>query len=371
MSTAEFYIEQGIDPSDQHSMNMWMQANNHHQPHHPLAYQPVGGGPHFQPHRHPHPHHFMNGMPMMMGPPPPMMMAPTYSSNNHLHPSQQQQRDPAVAMPPLNENELDGIAYSFGWTKLETPPLPPMASYRREQRDGAMSRLTFWLNNSTVGSFVDHPNNDNSNNNVTTANNNSNQHKKGIQLFRRNNISMPEAYAVLENPRLHAGQPRGFQNYQQQRYQQHQNQQQQQHHQPPNPNSQQQQPQPPLKHPRQRRPCRYGLHCHSAICKFQHPPGFVAPLQQQQQQQERSYPTKPKRLGGSGGGGGGRGPCRYGARCSRPDCWFQHPTMMNNNATCSTATTSSTCTESTKKENSTNSSVTSVDAVEEKKDLEV
>jgi hypothetical protein len=317
------------------------------------------------------------GIPMMMGPPPPMMMAPPYSPNHH--PSQP--RDPAVAMPPLNENELDGIAYSFGWTKLETPPQPPMASYGREQPDGAMSRLNFWLNNSTVGSFVDHPNNNyNDSNSVMTANNN-NQHKKGTQLFRRNNISMPEAYAVLENPRLHAGHPRGFQNYPQQRYQQpHQNQH---HHQSPNPNSQhqqqqQQQPQPPLKHPRQRRPCRYGLHCHSAICKFQHPPGFVAPSQQQQQQ-ERNSPTKPKRTGGgNGGGGGGRGPCRYGARCSRPDCWFQHPIMMNDTKTCSTATTTSSSTsctesttESTKKETSTNSSVTSADAVEEKKELEV
>lgn len=59
----------------------------------------------------------------------------------------------AASSWPLNESELDYMGETRGWDKIEdVPSQPPMASYRR---DGI--RLNFWLSTGTVGSYLDHP----------------------------------------------------------------------------------------------------------------------------------------------------------------------------------------------------------------------
>merc|ERR1719247_2285677 len=56
-------------------------------------------------------------------------------------------------------------------------------------------------------------------------------------------------------------------------------------------------------------PCRFGAKCTRPGCFFVHPPGF-------------KVPTK-----GEGKGGKAGTPCRNGADCKRPDCYFAHPAV--------------------------------------------
>lgn len=83
---------------------------------------------------------------------------------------------------PLDESELDYLAETRGWQKLDCASSEaPMASYRR-----ADMRLNFWLSTGTVGSYLDHP-------------------RQGkTQLFRRE-TTMASAKRLLDNPREHTG----------------------------------------------------------------------------------------------------------------------------------------------------------------------
>jgi hypothetical protein len=64
-----------------------------------------------------------------------------------------------------------------------------------------------------------------------------------------------------------------------------------------------------------RGPCRFGAGCTRPGCWFDHGPRGSS-----------SGPTTPPPIANnSNSGGGGRGPCRFGAACTRPGCWFTHP----------------------------------------------
>ena len=82
----------------------------------------------------------------------------------------------------LDEKRLDNLANSNGFSKIDTASsVVPMSSYRK----GA-SRLNFWLTTGTVGSYLEHP-------------------RQGkTQLFRRN-VGLAEAEAIFHNPRIHTG----------------------------------------------------------------------------------------------------------------------------------------------------------------------
>lgn len=83
---------------------------------------------------------------------------------------------------PLNESDLDSLAAMYGYHKLYTTRTSaPMASYKRGD-----ARLNFWLSTGTVGSYLEHP-------------------KQGkTQLFRRN-IRMAQTEGIFMNPRVHTG----------------------------------------------------------------------------------------------------------------------------------------------------------------------
>lgn len=101
----------------------------------------------------------------------------------HIHRAQRDSSSRTAASSwPLNESELDYMADTRGYDKIEgVPTQPPMASYRRGD-----VRLNFWLSTGTVGSYLDHP-------------------RQGkTQLFRRK-ISMSEVSDIFNNPRQHTG----------------------------------------------------------------------------------------------------------------------------------------------------------------------
>lgn len=85
------------------------------------------------------------------------------------------------SMWPLEESELDTLAASKGWKKLEAHQ-PAMASYRKED-----ARLNFYLSTGTVGSALHHPS------------------KGKTQLFRRNVQDAKDAAIFFDNPRTHTG----------------------------------------------------------------------------------------------------------------------------------------------------------------------
>ena len=108
MSIAEFYIENGIDPTDPNHMDDYLSQN-----------------------------------------------VPTYRTGLAIF--TQIERDSVsrtvASSWPLNESELDYMAETRGWDKIyDIPSQPPMASYKK---DGI--RLNFWLSTGTVGSYLDHP----------------------------------------------------------------------------------------------------------------------------------------------------------------------------------------------------------------------
>mmetsp|Transcript_11192 Transcript_11192/g.15697 ORF Transcript_11192/g.15697 Transcript_11192/m.15697 type:complete len:189 (+) Transcript_11192:106-672(+) len=82
----------------------------------------------------------------------------------------------------LEERGLDRLAREYNYEKMDTSSSDaPMASYKQ----GAV-RLNFWLTTGTVGSYLKHP-------------------KRGkTQLFRRN-VDMDEARVIFKNPRSHTG----------------------------------------------------------------------------------------------------------------------------------------------------------------------
>uniref|UniRef100_A0A7S1YLK3 C3H1-type domain-containing protein n=1 Tax=Grammatophora oceanica TaxID=210454 RepID=A0A7S1YLK3_9STRA len=69
------------------------------------------------------------------------------------------------------------------------------------------------------------------------------------------------------------------------------------------------------------RPCRFGAKCSRPDCKFDHGSS-------RRNLVTRCTPVNENRETGTAaasGTGASRGPCRYGSRCNRPDCWFDHP----------------------------------------------
>ena len=144
MSMAEFYIENGIDPTDPDHMDNFLSRQYERDPSPPRR-------------------QFFSGVVIAR-------IKDDSSSRT------------AASSWPLNESELDYMGDTRGWEKIEgLPAQPPMASYKK---DGI--RLNFWLSTGTVGSYLDHP-------------------RQGkTQLFRRE-ISMSEASDIFNNPRQHTG----------------------------------------------------------------------------------------------------------------------------------------------------------------------
>ena len=85
---------------------------------------------------------------------------------------------------PLQEQELDLLARAEGWTSANGDSATNMIAYTRNNE-----RLNFWLTTGTVGSYLWHP---------------KKPTKKRTQLFRRE-ITMSEAAAIFNNPRVHTG----------------------------------------------------------------------------------------------------------------------------------------------------------------------
>ena len=156
MSIAEFYIENGIDPSDPNHMDVFLTSLLRDDDYHYQDEPPVV---------------LHSGLAVVM--------------------QEQLQRDfgsrSAASSWPLNESELDYMAETRGWEKIDgLPAQPPMASYRNEAGD---IRLNFWLSTGTVGSYLEHP-------------------RQGkTQLFRRK-IGMSMASSIFNDPRQHTG--RGY-----------------------------------------------------------------------------------------------------------------------------------------------------------------
>ena len=144
MSIAEFYIENGIDPTDPNHMDDFLSRHRDSSP--------------VPPHQQ-----FFTGV-----------CVATFNRDSSSR--------TAASSWPLNESELDYMGDTRGWEKIDDlPEQPPLASYKK---DGI--RLNFWLSTGTVGSYLDHP-------------------RQGkTQLFRRE-ISMSEASDIFNNPRQHTG----------------------------------------------------------------------------------------------------------------------------------------------------------------------
>jgi len=108
MSIAEFFIENGMDPTDP---RQWQEFLDSHSGRAQLARYKYGSSGISEEQRH---------------------EAKTYV---------------------LNQSELDYMAETRGWETLDASSSEaPMASYRK---DG--TRLNFWLTTGTVGSYLDHP----------------------------------------------------------------------------------------------------------------------------------------------------------------------------------------------------------------------
>ena len=111
MSIAEFYIENGIDPTDPNHMDDFLSRHEQY----PVRVYHTGVA---------------------------IARIERDSSSRT-----------AASSWPLNESELDYMGETRGWDKIyDVPSQPPMASYRK---DGI--RLNFWLSTGTVGSYLDHP----------------------------------------------------------------------------------------------------------------------------------------------------------------------------------------------------------------------
>jgi hypothetical protein len=158
MSIAEFYIENGLDPSDPNHMDQFMSYNDHDD------YDDYDNNSDSH-------EHIVGFSGLMVG---------TCIVQSH---------SPSPSPPPptyvLDRNSLDHLAREYNYTILDTSSsTAPMASYSRNA-----VRLNFWLSTGTVGSYLKHP-------------------RRGkTQLFRRN-VDVNEAQVIFANPRVHTG--RGY-----------------------------------------------------------------------------------------------------------------------------------------------------------------
>ena len=163
MSIAEFYIDNGLDPSDPHHMDRFFghyvdesdyESSDDSENNYNTAYSGL-----------------------MIAMPNPRIGRAVVVHN---------QNQPRARNHVLDEDDLDQLALSNGYQILDaSSSTAPMASYRK----GAV-RLNFWLSTGTVGSYLEHP-------------------RQGkTQLFRRD-VTMMEAEGIFVNPRMHTG--RGYQ----------------------------------------------------------------------------------------------------------------------------------------------------------------
>ena len=162
MSLAEFYIDNGLDPSDPDHMDDYLARMRNE--------NGFGSDEDSDDEYGPSPTIAFSGLAVV--------------DQSHL------QHSTSGDGNVLDHSMLDSIARSHGYEILDTSSsITPMASYRRHD-----VRLNFWLSTGTVGSYLEHP-------------------RQGkTQLFRRN-VDMREAREIFENPRKHTG--RGYHTTQQ------------------------------------------------------------------------------------------------------------------------------------------------------------
>ena len=152
MSIAEFYIENGLDPSDPNHMDDYLNRMRYENGFESDSSEDYNDQPGT----------IFCGLAVVNS-----------STNDHRYGH------------VLDRSALDQMARSHGYQILDTSSSSaPMASYKRQA-----VRLNFWLSTGTVGSYLDHP-------------------RQGkTQLFRRD-VTMSEAGGLFANPRMHSG--RGY-----------------------------------------------------------------------------------------------------------------------------------------------------------------
>jgi len=158
MSIAEFYIDNGIDPSDPNHMDDFLDRMRYENGFESDSSEEIS---------HENQGYHFSGL---------VIAENTFRNDDSHH------RNHNLV---LDRSALDQMARLHGYQILDTSSsTSPMASYKLQA-----VRLNFWLTTGTVGSYLEHP-------------------RQGkTQLFRRD-VSLTEAGQIFANPRLHSG--RGY-----------------------------------------------------------------------------------------------------------------------------------------------------------------